>query len=151
MRPRTIVLIIVALVVAAFLFVNWKVFTAPAAFNFFIGTVEVPFGVVIVGLLTLVTLAFAVYVGIWQGTVLKDYRRQSKELDTQRALADSAEASRFTALSTLLREELAKQSARFDEALAALRSEVHDTEHSLAATLAEMDDRMLRTTNRSAG
>ena len=66
MRVRTIVLSIVALVVTTFLFVNWKVFTAPASFNFFLGTVEVPVGVVIVGLLTVVTLAFAVYVAVWQ-------------------------------------------------------------------------------------
>ena len=150
MRVRTIVLSIVALVVAAFLFINWKVFTAPASFNFFLGTVEVPFGVVIVGLLIVVTLAFAVYAAVWQGTVLRDYRRQSKELNSQRSLADDAEASRFTALSTLLREELAKQTLRFDESLAALRTEVHDTEHSIAATLAEMDDR-LRSSQRGAG
>jgi uncharacterized integral membrane protein len=150
MRVRTIVLGIIALMVAAFLFINWKVFTAPASFNFFLGTVEVPFGVVIVGLLTVVTLAFAIYAAVWQGTVLRDYRRQSKELNTQRSLADDAEASRFTSLSTLLREEMAKQNLRFDESLAALRTEVRDTEHSIAATLAEMDDR-LRTSQRSAG
>ena len=150
MRVRTIVLSIVALVVAVFLFINWKVFAAPASFNFFLGTVEVPFGVVIVGLLTVVTLAFAVYVAVWQGTVLLDYRRQTKELNSQRSLADDAEASRFTALSTLLSGEMAKQNARFDESLNALRSEVRDTEHSIAATLAEMDDR-LRNSQRSAG
>jgi uncharacterized integral membrane protein len=150
MRVRTIVLGIVALLVAAFLFLNWKVFAAPASFNFLIGVVEVPFGAVIVGLLIVVTLAFAVYVAIWQGTVLRDYRRQSKELNSQRTLADDAEASRFTSLSTLLRDELAKQSAQFELSLAAVRTELRDTEHSLAATLAEMDDR-LRSTQRSAG
>ncbi len=151
MRVRTIVSLIVALVIAAFLIINWSVFTAPASFSFLVGKVTVPIGVVIVGLLVLVALMFAVYVAVWQGTVLMDYRRQSKELNTQRALADDAEASRFTALSTLLREEMAKQTAQFNEALATLRTEVHDTEHSIAATLAEMDDRMLRAANRSAG
>ena len=142
MRVRIIVLCVVALLVATFLSINWKVFTAPANFNFFLGTVEVPFGVVMVGLLTVVTLAFAIYVAVWQGTVLRDYRRQSNELNSQRSLADDAEASRFTSLSTLLREEMTKQSARFDESLTSLRTEVHDTEHSIAATLAEMDDRL---------
>jgi uncharacterized integral membrane protein len=151
MRVRTIVLIIVALLIAMFLFINWQVFAAPASFYFLVGTVAVPIGVVIVGLLAVVTLGFAGYVAVWQGSLLMDYRRQSKELQTQRSLADDAEASRFTALSALLREEMAKQNARFDEAITALRTEVRDTEHSIAATLAEMDDRLLRATNRSAG
>jgi uncharacterized integral membrane protein len=151
MRVRTIVLIIVALLIAMFLFMNWQVFAAPASFYFLVGTVTVPIGVVIVGLLAVLALGFAGYVAVWQGSLLKDYRRQSKELQSQRSLADDAEASRFTALSALLREELSKQNVRFDEAIATLRAEVRDTEHSIAATLAEMDDRLLRATNRSAG
>jgi len=85
----------------------------------------------------IITVA-AVYVAIWQSSLLMDYRRQSKELQAQRTLADDAEASRFTALSVLVREEIGT-----------LRTELRDTEHSIAATLAEMDDRMSRTTPRS--
>jgi hypothetical protein len=81
---------------------------------------------------------------MWQGSLLRDYRQQSKELHTQRTLADDAEASRFTALTTLLREEMSKQDARLQAAVDALRGEVRDTEHSLAATLAELDDRLVR-------
>jgi hypothetical protein len=96
------------------------------------------------GLLGLVVLVSAITVGVWQAGVLRDYRRQSQELQTQRTLADDAEASRFTALTTLLREELARQDARFTSAFESLRGELRDTEHSLAATLAEMDDRLVR-------
>ena len=144
MRFRTVLLIVVAVVIAVFLFINWRVFSAPASFNFLVGSVDIPFGVVMVGLLALVVLAFAVYVGFWQGTLLMDYRRQSKELQTQRNLADDAEASRFTELSTLLRGEMSKLAQRLEAALDALRGEVRDTEHSIAATLGEMDDRLQR-------
>jgi septal ring factor EnvC (AmiA/AmiB activator) len=73
-----------------------------------------------------------------------DYRRQSKELQTQRILADDAEASRFTALTVLIKEEMAQRDARLEAAFTALRNELRDTEHSIAATLGEMDDRQRR-------
>ena len=69
--------------------------------------------------------------GRWQGTLLQEFRRQAKELQAQRLLAESAEASRFTELGALVREEIAK-----------LRTELEETEHSIAATLGEMDDRL---------
>ena len=144
MRFRTVLLIVVAIVVAAFLIINWRVFAAPANISFLAGTVEIPLGVVMVGLLALVVLAVAIYVGLWQGTLLMDLRRQSKELQAQRNLADDAEASRFTELSTLLRGEMTKLDQRLEAALDALRGEVRDAEHSIAATLGEMDDRLQR-------
>jgi uncharacterized membrane protein len=150
MRFRTVLLIIVVVAIVAFLFINWRVFSAPSNWNFLIGTIEMPIGVVMLGLLAVVILTFAIYVGIWQGTILMDYRRQSKEMQAQRTLADDAEASRFTQLSTLMRDEMSKLDKRLETALDALRGEVRDTENSIAATLAEMDDRLQRATNHDA-
>jgi uncharacterized integral membrane protein len=144
MRVRSIALIVAGLLAAVFIVINWSVFAQPASFYFVVGTISVPIGVVMLGLIALVTLGYAIFLGIWQGRVLMDYRRQSKELQTQRSLADDAEASRFTALSALLRAEMAKQDARLEAAFTALRNELKDTEHSIAATLGEMDDRQRR-------
>ncbi len=137
-------MIVAGLLAAVFIVINWSVFAQPASFYFVVGTISVPIGVVMLGLIALVTLGYAIFLGIWQSRVLMDYRRQSKELQTQRSLADDAEASRFTALSALLRAEMAKQDARLEAAFATLRSELKDTEHSIAATLGEMDDRQRR-------
>ena len=142
MRFRTVLLIVVILAIAAFIFINRRVFSSPAELNFLFGTIEMPIGVVLLGLIAVVILAASVYVGIWQGTILLDYRRQSKELQTQRTLADDAEASRLTELSTLLCDEMSKLEQRLETALEALRHEVRDTENSIAATLGEMDDRI---------
>jgi len=144
MRVRSIALIVAGLLAAVFIVINWSVFAQPASFYFVVGTISVPIGVVMLGLIGLVTLGYAIFLGIWQSRVLMDYRRQSKELQTQRSLADDAEASRFTALSALLREEMAKQEARLEAAFQTLRNELKDTEHSIAATLGEMDDRQRR-------
>jgi len=144
MRVRSIALIVAGLLAAIFIVINWSVFAQPASFYFVVGTISVPVGVVMLGLIALVTLGYAIFLGIWQSRVLADYRRQSKELQTQRSLADDAEASRFTALSALLRAEMAKQDARLEAAFTTLRNELKDTEHSIAATLGEMDDRQRR-------
>ena len=50
----------------------------------------------------------------------------------------------ITALGALMKDELMKLEQHFALALDALRAEVHATENSIAATLAEMDDRMCR-------
>jgi uncharacterized integral membrane protein len=144
MRVRSIALIVAGLLAAIFIVINWSVFAQPASFYFVVGAISVPIGVVMLGLIALVTLGYAIFLGIWQSRVLADYRRQSKELQTQRSLADDAEASRFTALSALLRAEMAKQDARLEAAFTTLRNELKDTEHSIAATLGEMDDRQRR-------
>jgi hypothetical protein len=147
MRFRTVLALIVVVATAAFLIANWHVFAATASFNFVLGSVDIPVGTVMAIVVALAILVMAILTSIWQGSLLRDYRQQSKELQVQRQLAADAEASRFTALSTLLREEIGKLNTRFDTAITELTGELRDTEHSIAATLAEMDDRILRATN----
>jgi uncharacterized integral membrane protein len=151
MRVRSIALIVAGVLAAIFLILNWSVFAQPASFYFVVGTISLPIGVVMLGLVALVTLAYAISLGLWQARLLMDYRRQSKELQTQRSLADDAESSRFTALTALVREEMAKQDARLEAAFTALRNEMRDTEHSIAATLGEMDDRQRRLNGETVG
>jgi uncharacterized protein HemX len=144
MRAKTILLLAIIGLAAVFLFINWPMLAAPARFKFLFGAIEIPMGMVIVGLLTALGLAFAVYMAVWQRGVLNDYRRVSQELRAQQQLADGAESSRFTALSTLMKEELAKLDQHIALELETLRGELHATENSISATLAEMDDRMRR-------
>jgi len=83
---------------------------------------------------------------VWQGSILLETRRYSKELQAQRTLADQAEASRFTELRGFIQGELAQLNQRIAQSHEALRSELKqelsDSSNSLAAHLAEMDDRL---------
>jgi type VI protein secretion system component VasK len=125
-------LVLVAVGLAAlFVVLNWRVFAGPAKLNLLLTSAEVPVGAVMLALLALALLVLWIVVGSWQGTLIVEFRRQAKELQAQRLLAESAEASRFTELGALIREEIAK-----------LRTELQETEHSIAATLGEMDDRL---------
>ncbi len=73
-----------------------------------------------------------------------DGRRHAKELASQHAVAEKAEASRLAELRAFLVED----SERRNEALMRVRSElqldIRENANSLAAALAEMDDRMAR-------
>jgi len=130
-RLKSLLILVAAGLTGLFVVLNLKVFAAPAKLNLVLTQVEVPVGVIMLMLFAVALVVIWILVSGWQGTLLAEFRRQAKELEAQRQLAESAEASRFTELGTLIREEVAK-----------LRTELQDTEHSIAATLGEMDDRL---------
>ncbi len=131
MRFRSLLVLVASGLAALFVVLNWRVFASPAKLNLLLTSVEIPVGVLMLMLFALVLLVLWIIVGRWQGTLAVEFRRQAQELQAQRLLAENAEASRFTELGVLIREEIAK-----------LRTELQETEHSIAATLGEMDDRL---------
>ena len=151
MRFRTMLAIVISIALTAFFILNWRVFTAPATLSFLVISVDAPIGLVMLALFALGVLVLSSYLGVWQGTLLMEFRRQTKELQAQRSLAENAEASRLTELGTLIRDEIANSNKRMETALEGLRSELRETENSIAATLGEMDDRYQRTTDRHVG
>jgi uncharacterized integral membrane protein len=130
-RFRSLLVLVASGLATLFVVLNWRVFAAPAKLNLLLTSAEIPVGVVMLLLFAVGLLVLWNTLGRWQGTLLQEFRRQAKELQAQRLLAESAEASRFTELGALVREEIAK-----------LRTELQETEHSIAATLGEMDDRL---------
>ena len=144
MRFRTALAIVVAVVGTVFFIVNWGLFATPVKLNLLVTSVDAPVGLVMIALFAVVLAVLSSYVGVWQGTLLMEFRRQAKELQAQRALAESAESSRFTELGTLVRNEIANSNQRIESALAQMRTEFRETENSIAATLGEMDDRLQR-------
>ena len=131
MPIRSLLVWIASGLAALFVVLNWRVFAGLVKLNLLLTSADVPVGVVMLLLFAVGLLVLWNTLGRWQGTLLQEFRRQAKELQAQRLLAESAEASRFTELGALVREEIAK-----------LRTELEETEHSIAATLAEMDDRL---------
>ncbi len=144
MRARAGVFVLVVLLLAAFAAVNWSAFVAPTRISLLITTVEAPLGLVMLGLMVLLVLAFAVQMALWQGAILLETRRHAKELQAQRALAEQAEASRFTELRALVHDEVERLAGRIVQTQDGLRGEIRDNANSLAATIAEIDDRLQR-------
>lgn len=144
MRVRTLLVVLVVLLLAAFAAVNWSAFIAPTRLSLVVTSFDAPIGLVMLALLVLLVLAFAVHMALWQGAILLESRRHAKELQAQRALADQAEASRLTELRSLVHDEIGRLADRIAKSQDDLRTEIRDNANSLAATIAEIDDRLLR-------
>ena len=124
MQLRNVFLLIVLAAVVVFAGLNWSAIMAPTTLSLGIAKVQAPLGLVMLGLVAVLTTLFLLYVVYLQTTVLIETRRHSRELHAQRELADQAEASRFTELRSY-----------FDTRLG-------EVENSLAAQIGEMRDRL---------
>ena len=155
MNLRTVLTVVLLAMFAAFVALNWSVITAPTTLSFGFGTAQAPLGLLLLGFTVLIAAMFLLLLAVQQATVLVETRRAAKELTAQRALADQAEASRFTALGEHLDTELrrlesqavarqATLSHRLDVLEQGLRAHVDQAGNSLAAFIGELDDRVER-------
>jgi len=142
MRLRTVLVVLMIVMVSAFATINWQAFLAPTTLSLLFTSFDAPLGLVMLGILTFVVVAFALYMAVWQSTILIESRRHAKELQQQRMLAEQAEASRFTELRALLHDEVERLGDRLAQVQESLRTEIRENGNSLAANIAEMDDRL---------
>jgi len=111
MKLRTLSVLLVLLAVAVFTVLNWSVILAPTTLSLGVTDVQAPLGLIFLALLGVVVAVFLVYVLYLQSTVMFDARAHAKELQTNRKLADQAEASRFTELRSFLDAEFKRMAA----------------------------------------
>ncbi len=130
---RVLALCLLVLFTAVFALLNWTAFAATTPLSLGVTTVDAPLGLIMLGLLVAICIAFTAWAISLQGRALMDARRMTKELQAQRDLADKAEASRFTELRAYL-----------DTALAESRRTVEQQSNSLAASIAVLEDRLDR-------
>lgn len=140
MTLRSLIFLLVFGALVAFVLVNWSVLNAPTTLSLAFQEVQAPLGIVMLGFIVLVTMLFLGYIVYLQMSGLLETRRHGKELQTQRALADQAEASRFTELRGWLEAEFARQATREDERDAALRARLDALEQQLKLTVEQQGD-----------
>jgi uncharacterized integral membrane protein len=128
MPARNVALIGVLLLVAVFAALNWSVITATTTLSLGFTQIQAPLGLVLLGILAILTAVFLFYLVYLQSHVLLEHRRHARELEASRELADQAEVSRFT------------------ELRAFVDSRLHEVESSLSAQLGELRDRVERDT-----
>lgn len=152
MTLRTLIFLLVFGALVAFVLVNWEILNTPTALSLAFTEVQAPLGLVMLGFIILVTVLFLAYIVYLQMSGLLESRRHGKELQAQRALADAAEASRFTELRTYLDAEFARSAeqrgsveqsirARLDALESQLKSTLEMQGNSLAAVVGELGDR----------
>ncbi len=155
MYLRTLLILIVIGAVAIFAAINWKAFMAPTTLSVVFATVEAPLGLILLAILGLLTLLFLLYVVYLQSSVLMENRRNARELQAQRELAEQAEASRISQLRSFLESELRRLGEKTEESKVVvlaklealereLRSVVEQSGNTLAAYIGEIEDRLER-------
>jgi uncharacterized integral membrane protein len=159
MYLRTFLILVVLGLVAIFAAINWDAFVAPTRLSLGFGVVDAPLGLILIAVLVLLTILFLVYVAYMQSVVILDNRRHARELQTQRELADQAEASRLNQLQSLLQGELQtlkaqtegwriEMLARVERAERNLQVALEQINNSLAASIGELEDKVERYTSK---
>ena len=152
MYLRTLMILTVLVLIVVFSALNWTAFIAPTVLSLGFTSVEAPLGLILLGIVAVLTLLFLVYITYLQSTVLLESRRHARELQLQRDLAEQAETSRFSQLRTLTETELQKLAGdieqsksllltRLDQIERDLRAALEQTGNSLAAYIGQIEDR----------
>ena len=155
MYLRTLLILIVVGAVAIFSAINWKAFMAPTTLSVVFANVEAPLGLILLAAIGLLTLLFLLYVAYLQSAILMENRRNARELQAQRELAEQAEASRISQLRSFLESELRRLGEKTEESKIAvlaklegvereLRAVVEQSGNTLAAYIGEIEDRLER-------
>ena len=134
---RALGFFLVLVLVGLFALLNWEVFAALTPLYLGVTTVQAPLGLIMLGLVAFLCVLFTVWVVGMQASSLTEARRQTRELQAQRDLADKAEASRFTELRTEL-------VARLDRLQSESRIAIEQNANSVAAQVGELEDRLVR-------
>ena len=153
MRSRFILLVVAILLIAGFAALNWSEIIRPSPLWFGFVVADAPLGAILLGLLALATIVFALWAGTLRTNSLIESRHHMKEMEAQRALADKAEASRFTELRghidthlRELRERDAIAVTEMEKARLEHRRELHgqleQINRTLAARLNELEHRI---------
>ena len=134
---RALVFFLVLVLVGLFALINWPAFSALTPLSLGFTTVQAPLGLIMLGFIAFLCVLFTVWVISLQAGSLMDARRQTRELQAQRDLADKAEASRFTEL----RSELV---ARLDRLQRESALTLEQSGNSVAAHIGQLEDRLER-------
>ena len=153
MRARLLFIIFAILLVAGFAAQNWPEFQRTTPLIFGVVVSDAPLGLILLGVLGLSFLVFLISSVAQESRHLFEHRRYAKTLETQRDLAEKAEASRFNDLrqhiDTHLRESRQREAlaaTAFDKAMVQSQREwriqVEQMNSALAMQLAELESRL---------
>lgn len=146
---------VLLLALAGLVALNWATFNAATTLSLGITQVQAPLGLILLGVVGLVSLLFMGYILLQQAAQLVESRRMSKELQAQRGLADQAEASRFTEMRGFVEAEMRRLEAQAEagrrelgERLAQLQQQLQDklgeATRTLSAYVGEVEDKLDR-------
>ena len=155
MTYRSLFIILALAALGVFAALNWPAFITPTTLSLGFAEVHAPLGLIMLIATGVVAALFLLYIVFQQAGVIMETRRFTKELKSQRDLADSAESSRFTELRGFLQTELQRieaqnaaaqreTGARIDRLEQGLMDKQAEAGRSLSAYLGEIEDKLDR-------
>lgn len=151
------VILVAMLVIAVFTLANWSVLSAPATLSFIVFEVEGPLGVILLGAMLVLVALFVLYALTLRTNMLMESRRHNQELQAQRKLAETAEASRLSELRAQIEREFAQLrtaigaiDGQMDRHEQSMKQSLDEAANGLSALVAEMDDKIDRALARTA-
>ncbi len=156
MTLRASVLLAVFACLFAFIGLNWSEFSTPSTLSLGFSVVQMPVGFFMLGALLLVAALFTAYVVYLQATWGLQQRRVFSELESQRKLADQAEASRtadllarvnatFDALTVSIASATSTLDQKINQATESNLRALSEASHTLSAHLGEIEDKLDKT------
>jgi len=109
MNIRTLTVIVVLVLLGLFAGLNWPAFTAPATLNLLFAKVQAPLGLVMLGVILVLTLLYVLFSLGVEASALIEVRRYARELYQVRKQLENEEESRFLQLKGFLEAEFARQ------------------------------------------
>jgi uncharacterized integral membrane protein len=153
-----IVILLALFLLAVFTLANWAVLSASSTLSFIVFDIEGPLGVILLGAMLVLVALFVVYALTLKTGMLMESRRHNQELEAQRKLAETAEASRLSDLRaqierefTQLHDAIGAVDGRMDSHEQTMKQSLNEAANGLAALVAEMDDKIDRALARQAG
>ncbi|MBK7424038.1 MAG: LapA family protein [Propionivibrio sp.] len=154
-RAFSLTLVLVFVLLAAFATLNWVAMAAPSTLSLGFVDVIAPLGLVMLVFTAAISGLLIVYIVLLQAGIILEARRLTKEVKAQRELADTAEASRFTELRTLLEGELRRIEAqtaasnrefvaRMEQSERGMQQDLAEATGTLSACLGEIEDKLDR-------
>jgi len=147
------IIAIIFVILAVFTVANWQVLTTSTPLSFVVFSMEGPLGVILLGVMIILTILVVAYALLLRTTWLMESRRLNRQLEEQRELANEAESSRLIALQKMIEGEFEKLHTEFhkvaesgltriEEAEKSLAGTIEDTSNSILAHVGYLDDKM---------
>lgn len=164
MKFKGLLLTVIVVLGLLFAVLNWQVLFAPTEVNLLLGAVQVPLGIMLLGLAVALSLIFFL-AALWERAAqLRQVTQQERVIENLRAQLERKRSEELAALEeslveqymtlrqqmesdtgrveTNLREELSQLERRNEERLELLQERVVLVRNELAADIGEMEDRL---------
>lgn len=138
MKFRTLGLLLIFVLMAVFLVINWSTLSQVTTVNLIYKEIQAPLGVIVVCGFGALILLLALYTVWQQASVMMELRAASKESRRAHQIAEEADKSRLTEATKELKERFDKLEAlvstRSDEMLSTLRTRADQLEAAMNAS-----------------